>query len=74
MTGPRFGYPGGAVKAADNWRGTFLAMLDAVLADAAAPAPDEVATPALVRFDLWEGDSLLHRGSVGAVIDGERMF
>ncbi|MEV1007984.1 phosphotransferase [Streptomyces sp. NPDC049881] len=33
-----------------------------------------MATPALVHFDLWEGDILLHRGSVGAVIDGERMF
>ncbi|WP_052848605.1 phosphotransferase family protein [Streptomyces avicenniae] len=94
ITGPRFGYPGGAVKAADDWRGTFTAMLDAALADAerygadlpvspaairataaaASPALDAVTVPALVHFDLWEGNVLLHEGRIGALIDGERMF
>ncbi|MDT0441971.1 phosphotransferase family protein [Streptomyces johnsoniae] len=34
VTGPRFGYPSGAIPAADGWRGTFLAMLSALLDDA----------------------------------------
>ncbi|GAB2914397.1 phosphotransferase family protein [Streptomyces mayteni] len=40
--GPGFGYPSGAVPPSADWRGTFTAMLDAVLADAdryAAPLP-----------------------------------
>lgn len=44
----------------------------------AAPALDEVAVPALVHFDLWEGNILLAqeegRWTIGGVIDGERMF
>ncbi|UCM88741.1 phosphotransferase family protein [Streptomyces marincola] len=94
VAGPRFGYPGGAVPAANGWRGTFLAMLAAVLADAerfavplpvpadrvralaeaAAPALDEVAVPSVVHFDLWEGNVLLADGAISALIDGERMM
>lgn len=44
----------------------------------AAPALDEVTVPALVHFDLWQGNILLE-GEPGArrisgIIDGERMF
>ncbi|MFD6989072.1 phosphotransferase family protein [Streptomyces sp. NPDC059943] len=98
VTGTRFGYPSGAVPTADTWREAFMAMLEAVLADAerfgaklpvsgervrelvraAVPALDEVTVPALVHFDLWEGNILLTGEAgerrIGGVIDGERMF
>ncbi|MCI3274208.1 phosphotransferase family protein [Streptomyces cylindrosporus] len=43
------------------------------------PALDEVTTPALVHFDLWDGNILLDRPAgqeprIGGLIDGERMF
>jgi aminoglycoside phosphotransferase (APT) family kinase protein len=43
------------------------------------PALDEVTVPALVHFDLWDGNILLHRPAdgelrIGGLIDGERMF
>jgi aminoglycoside phosphotransferase (APT) family kinase protein len=46
---------------------------------AALPALDEVTTPLLVHFDLWEGNILLERPAgeeprIGGLIDGERMF
>lgn len=44
------------------------------LAGAAGPALDEVTVPALVHFDLWEGNVLLADGAITAIIDGERMF
>jgi aminoglycoside phosphotransferase (APT) family kinase protein len=44
------------------------------LARAAAPALDEVTVPALVHYDLWEGNILLADGRITAIIDGERMF
>jgi aminoglycoside phosphotransferase (APT) family kinase protein len=44
------------------------------LAAAAAPALDEVTTPALVHFDLWSGNILLGDSAITALIDGERMF
>ncbi|MFD3920967.1 phosphotransferase family protein [Streptomyces sp. NPDC058595] len=45
---------------------------------AAVPALDEVTVPALVHFDLWQGNVLLTGEAgerrIGGVIDGERMF
>ncbi|MEU9170556.1 aminoglycoside phosphotransferase family protein [Streptomyces sp. NPDC048420] len=43
------------------------------------PALDEVTAPALVHFDLWDGNILLDRPAggeprIGGLIDGERMF
>ncbi|MFR9722692.1 phosphotransferase family protein [Streptomyces sp. MS19] len=72
VTGPRFGYPG-ARRRAVRRRAARAPARVRDLADAAAPALDEVTTPALVHLDLGKGDILLHRGRVGAVIDGERM-
>ncbi|MFC9604749.1 phosphotransferase family protein [Streptomyces niveus] len=44
----------------------------------AVPALDEVTVPALVHFDLWQGNILLTGEAgerrIGGVIDGERMF
>ncbi|NEB02665.1 aminoglycoside phosphotransferase family protein [Streptomyces sp. SID13726] len=55
--------------------------LDRVAATLAAafPALDDVTVPALVHFDLWDGNILLHRPDggeprIGGLIDGERMF
>jgi aminoglycoside phosphotransferase (APT) family kinase protein len=46
--------------------------------DARAPVLDEVTTPVLVHFDLWDGNILIESGSaghrIGALIDGERAF
>jgi len=99
ITGPGFGYPSLALgPLRGTWREAFLAMVDAVLADAAEyavslPRPaaeiaqlfsaqaavlDEVTTPALVHYDLWDGNILVERGSagdrMGALIDAERAF
>nr|WP_307128894.1 aminoglycoside phosphotransferase family protein [Streptomyces sp. B1I3] len=45
---------------------------------AAAPVLDEVTRPALVHFDLWQGNLLVTGGPgarrIGGVVDGERMF
>ncbi len=46
---------------------------------AALPALDEVTTPRLVHFDLWNGNILVDRPAgqgprIGGLIDGERMF
>jgi len=45
---------------------------------AAYPALDEVTTPSLVHFDLWQGNILVDRSAgevrIGGLIDGERMF
>jgi aminoglycoside phosphotransferase (APT) family kinase protein len=47
-------------------------------ARAAYPALDEVTTPSLVHFDLWQGNILVDRSAgeprIGGLIDGERMF
>ncbi|MCI3242172.1 phosphotransferase family protein [Streptomyces spinosisporus] len=44
----------------------------------AYPALDEVTTPSLVHFDLWQGNILVDRTAgeprIGGLIDGERMF
>jgi aminoglycoside phosphotransferase (APT) family kinase protein len=48
------------------------------LLHAAAPALDEVTTPALVHFDLWDGNILLGTAggelSITGIVDGERMM
>jgi aminoglycoside phosphotransferase (APT) family kinase protein len=35
---------------------------------------DEVTTPALVHFDLWAGNILVHDGRLTGLVDGERAF
>jgi aminoglycoside phosphotransferase (APT) family kinase protein len=46
--------------------------------EAAHGALDEVTVPALVHFDLWDGNILVERSAdsvrIGGLIDGERMF
>ncbi|MFC6090515.1 phosphotransferase family protein [Saccharothrix lopnurensis] len=88
VTGDSFGYvqgPGGA-----TWREAFGNMVAAVLADAdrfgvelpdvrpafAARAHllDEVTSPVLVHFDLWEGNVFVADGRVEGIIDPERAF
>lgn len=46
----------------------------AALAQAAAPALAAVTAPALVHYDLWQGNILLTGDTITGVIDGERMF
>ncbi|WP_406496163.1 aminoglycoside phosphotransferase family protein [Streptomyces sp. NBC_00846] len=45
---------------------------------AASPALDDVTRPALVHFDLWQGNLLVDgepgARTIGGIIDGERMF
>ncbi|GGV90270.1 phosphotransferase [Streptomyces gelaticus] len=45
---------------------------------AASPVLDDVTRPALVHFDLWQGNLLVDGGpgarSIGGIVDGERMF
>ncbi|MDG9703225.1 phosphotransferase family protein [Streptomyces sp. DH37] len=45
---------------------------------AASPVLEEVTVPALVHFDLWQGNVLLTGApgarTIGGIIDGERMF
>ncbi|MET7857751.1 aminoglycoside phosphotransferase family protein [Streptomyces sp. NPDC005318] len=45
---------------------------------AAAPVLDDVTRPVLVHFDLWQGNLLVDgepgARTVGAIVDGERMF
>lgn len=46
---------------------------------AGSPALDDVTVPALVHFDLWDGNILVDRPAggeprIGGLIDGERMF
>ncbi|GAB4059010.1 phosphotransferase family protein [Catellatospora paridis] len=90
VTGDRLGYPGSRPQAA-TWRAAFTAMVEAMLADAAAwqvalPVPadvirrvvadspelDEVERPALVHFDLWDGNVLAAGGRLTGLVDGER--
>ncbi|MFI6095943.1 phosphotransferase [Lentzea sp. NPDC051213] len=85
VTGPGFGYP--QLGLHPTWTAAFFAMFDAVLADArrygvTLPAPglarhaaafDEVTRPALVHFDLWDGNILTDSGLTG-LVDGERAF
>ncbi|MET9634537.1 aminoglycoside phosphotransferase family protein [Lentzea sp. NPDC006480] len=83
VTGPGFGYP--QLGLHPTWTSAFVAMFDAVKADAqrfgvvlpCVPLNlsvfDEVERPALVHFDLWDGNVLTDTGLTGFV-DGERAF
>ena len=87
VTGPRFGYFGDRVHGT-GWRETYLAMVDELLADAArwqVPLPDlwpvvepasavldVVTRPALVHFDLWDGNVLGGPDGLTGLVDGER--
>lgn len=83
VTGPGFGYP--QLGLHSSWTSAFFAMFDAVRADAArygvtlpaiplnAAVFDEVKRPALVHFDLWDGNILTGSGLTG-LVDGERAF
>ncbi|MET9232059.1 aminoglycoside phosphotransferase family protein [Lentzea sp. NPDC003310] len=85
ITGPGFGYP--QLGLHDTWTGAFLGMVDAVREDADrygvdlpaldlrrhTAAFDEVDRPALVHFDLWDGNVLADGGLTG-LVDGERAF
>ncbi|WP_228081161.1 phosphotransferase family protein [Streptomyces profundus] len=58
---------------AERYRAPLPLPLDRVhaLTEAAAPALEMVTTPALVHFDLWQGNVLLHNGEISALIDGD---
>jgi aminoglycoside phosphotransferase (APT) family kinase protein len=83
VTGPGFGYP--QLGLHSSWTSAFFAMVDAVRADAErygvtlpeiplnAAVFDEVKRPALVHFDLWDGNILTDGGLTG-LVDGERAF
>jgi aminoglycoside phosphotransferase (APT) family kinase protein len=88
VTGPHFGYTGDRPAAAD-WPTAFGAILDALRADADAwdvPLPPldglverhaatlaEVSRPALVHFDLWDGNVLADESrQLTGLVDGER--
>ncbi|MEU7476791.1 aminoglycoside phosphotransferase family protein [Lentzea sp. NPDC042327] len=83
VEGPGFGYP--QLGLHETWSQAFTAMVEAVQADAerygvALPRIpvdrrlfDEVRTPVLVHFDLWDGNVLVDRGLTG-IVDGERAF
>ncbi|MFD4669722.1 aminoglycoside phosphotransferase family protein [Lentzea sp. NPDC058450] len=85
ITGPGYGYP--QLGLHGTWTEAFQHMYAAVLADAErfgvrlpttdlsrhAKAFDEVRRPALVHFDLWDGNVLADTGLSG-LVDGERAF
>ncbi|MCA2216444.1 phosphotransferase family protein [Jidongwangia harbinensis] len=84
ITGPRFGYTGDRPSGAD-WPTAFAAMIDDLRADAAAwdvPLPRlgaldtaalaEVRRPALLHFDLWDGNVLASGDRLTGLVDGER--
>ncbi|MFE7328968.1 phosphotransferase family protein [Streptomyces sp. NPDC057565] len=65
---------------ADTYRARLPRPTDRIraLLAAAAPVLDDVTRPALVHFDLWQGNLLVDgepgARTIGGVIDGERMF
>ncbi|WP_250033169.1 phosphotransferase family protein [Paractinoplanes maris] len=88
ISGPHFGYTGGR-PAGDDWPAAFGAMIASLRADAAAwevslPPLDgllerhrdvlaTVTRPALLHFDLWDGNVLVAPdGSLSGLVDGER--
>jgi aminoglycoside phosphotransferase (APT) family kinase protein len=88
ITGPHFGYTGGR-PAGSSWPAAFLGMIAALRDDAAAwevPLPPldgvverhhdvlaEVTRPALLHFDLWDGNVLVGAaGELTGLVDGER--
>lgn len=94
ITGQGFGYPQRPLR--PTWREAFVAMVEALLDDAArfavelTPGPhaireaveanshwlDDVDTPALVHFDLWDGNLFVagDEPQLSGIIDGERAF
>lgn len=85
VTGPGFGYP--QLGLHPTWTSAFFAMVGAVQADARRfgvalpeipldPAVfDDVTRPALVHFDLWDGNILTETGTgLTGLVDGERAF
>jgi aminoglycoside phosphotransferase (APT) family kinase protein len=86
VTGPHFGYTGDR-PAAGDWPAAFTAMIDSLVADAAAwevPLPclarldvtplNVVRRPALLHFDLWDGNVLGAGGRLTGLVDGERFL
>jgi fructosamine-3-kinase len=83
ITGPHFGYTGDRAAGPD-WPSAFRAMIDSLLEDAAAwrvPVPrmdlpfsvlDVVTRPALLHFDLWDGNVLAVGDRLTGLVDGER--
>ena len=83
ISGPHFGYTGGRAAGAD-WPSAFRAIIDGLLADAAAwavPVPlmnlpfsvlEVVKRPALLHFDLWDGNVLAVGDRLTGLVDGER--
>ena len=88
ISGDRFGYTGDRANGAD-WPAAFHAMMESLRADADrwhVPLPQmdglvdrhhatlaAVTRPALLHFDLWDGNVLVAPdGSLSGVVDGER--
>lgn len=83
VTGSHFGYTGDRAAGPD-WPSAFRAMIDGLLADAAAwevPVPrmdlpfsvlGSVTRPALLHFDLWDGNVLAVGDRLTGLVDGER--
>lgn len=88
ISGPHFGYTGDRPSGQD-WPTAFAAIVAALRADAAAwnvPLPQldgvverhhdvlaAVTRPALLHFDLWDGNVLVSpSGGLAGVVDGER--
>ncbi len=90
ITGDRFGYTGDRPAAAD-WPSAFLAIIASARADAAEwgvalppldgviephlPLLATVTRPALLHFDLWDGNVLAGPdGNLTGLVDGERFL
>lgn len=90
ITGPHFGYTGDRPAAADwpTAYGAMMASLLADAADWAVPLPPGIDTlaarhhanlatvtrPALLHFDLWDGNVLADGGRLTGLVDGERFL
>lgn len=90
ITGPHFGYSGGRAAGADwpAAYGAMMAELLADAADWAVPLPPgigalaerhhanlaTVTRPALLHFDLWDGNVLAEGGRLTGLVDGERFL
>jgi len=90
ITGPHFGYTGDRPAAADwpTAYGAIIADLLADAADWAVPLPPgldalaarhhanlaTVTRPALLHFDLWDGNVLADDGRLTGLVDGERFL
>ncbi|MBU2662725.1 aminoglycoside phosphotransferase family protein [Actinoplanes bogorensis] len=90
ITGPHYGYTGDRPSGPD-WPTAFGAMIESLRADAALwgvslppldglvdrhrPALATVTRPALLHFDLWDGNVLVAPdGSLSGLVDGERFL